>query len=186
MAYWWRLQLHASTGKLSGSSAGRAAGLYNCTLYNCTVDWATDGGAYGSTLYNCTVTGNSAMAWRRGFRQHALQLHVTGNSSGAELSVHALQLHGQRAMMAAGCYWRFSTLYNSIVYYNSGGNYAEGTILNYSCTTPLPTNGVGNITGPPLFMDMAAGDFRLREESPCIDAGTNLMGFPMIAMDMDS
>ena len=24
-------------------------------------------------------------------------------------------------------------------------------------------------------MDMAAGDFRLREESPCIDAGTNLL-----------
>jgi hypothetical protein len=41
---------------------------------------------------------------------------------------------------------------------------------------PLPTNGVGNITGPPSFMDMAAGDFRLREESPCIDAGTNLLG----------
>jgi hypothetical protein len=28
---------------------------------------------------------------------------------------------------------------------------------------------------PPLFMDMAAGDFRLREDSPCIDAGTNLV-----------
>jgi len=43
-------------------------------------------------------------------------------------------------------------------------------LLNHSCTTPLPTNGIGNITGPPLFMDMAAGDFRLREDSPCIDA----------------
>jgi len=48
--------------------------------------------------------------------------------------------------------------------------------LNYCCTSPLPTNGVGNIAGPPLFMDMAAGDFRLREDSPCIDAGTNLLG----------
>ena len=28
-------------------------------------------------------------------------------------------------------------------------------------------------------MDMAADDFRLREESPCIDAGINLMGFPI-------
>jgi hypothetical protein len=41
--------------------------------------------------------------------------------------------------------------------------------------TPLPTNGIGNITGPPLFMDMAAGDFRLREDSPCVDAGANLL-----------
>ena len=30
-------------------------------------------------------------------------------------------------------------------------------------------------------MDMAAGAFRLREESPCIEAGTNLMGFSMTA-----
>jgi hypothetical protein len=67
------------------------------------------------------------------------------------------------------------TVFNSIVYYNSGGNYANGTILNYSCTTPLPTNGNLNITSPPLFMDMAADDFRLREKSPCIDAGTNLI-----------
>ena len=28
-------------------------------------------------------------------------------------------------------------------------------------------------------MDMAEGDLRLREDSPCIDAGTNLMGFPI-------
>ena len=34
-------------------------------------------------------------------------------------------------------------------------------------------------------MDMAAGDFRLREDSPCIDAGTNLLGFPMMGYDAD-
>ena len=85
---------------------------------------------------------------------------------------HALQLHGHRQRWRrGGVRLAGSTVFNSIVYYNSGGNYAEGTTLNYCCTTPLPTNGVGNITGPPLFMDMAAGDFRLREDSPCIDAG---------------
>jgi hypothetical protein len=73
-----------------------------------------------------------------------------------------------------------STLYNCIVYYNSGGNYSDwdGTALRYCCTIPLPANGISNINGPPLFMDMEAGDFRLREESPCIDAGTNVLGFP--------
>jgi len=58
--------------------------------------------------------------------------------------------------------------------------------LNHCCTSPLPTNGVGNISGPPLFMDLAAGDFRLREESPCIDAGTNLVGFTMTVTNVDS
>jgi len=72
---------------------------------------------------------------------------------------------------------RGSTVFNSIVYYNSGGNYDEATTLNFCCTSPLPTNGVGNITGPPFFRDFFEEDFRLREESPCIDAGTNLVGF---------
>ncbi len=48
--------------------------------------------------------------------------------------------------------------------------------LNYCCTTPLPTDGVGNITTDPRFVNAAAGDFRLRPDSPCIDAGTNLTG----------
>ncbi|MBP9900982.1 MAG: hypothetical protein V9H26_01505 [Verrucomicrobiota bacterium] len=63
--------------------------------------------------------------------------------------------------------------------YRTSFSYGIYQANNFSCTSPLPTNGVGNITGHPLFMDMAADDFRLREESPCIDAGTNLMGFPM-------
>jgi hypothetical protein len=34
-------------------------------------------------------------------------------------------------------------------------------------------------------MDLAAGDFRLQENSPCIDAGTNLLGFPILVFDVD-
>jgi hypothetical protein len=33
--------------------------------------------------------------------------------------------------------------------------------------------GEGNIDADPLFVNAAAGDFRLRMDSPCIDAGTN-------------
>ena len=40
-------------------------------------------------------------------------------------------------------------------------------------TTPLPP-GVGNFDADPRFVNAAAGDFRLRPDSPCIDAGTNL------------
>jgi len=32
-------------------------------------------------------------------------------------------------------------------------------------------------------VNAAAGDFRLRKESPCIDAGTNLLGFPIMRYD---
>jgi hypothetical protein len=40
-------------------------------------------------------------------------------------------------------------------------------ILNYSCTTPLPTKGVGNITNAPLFVDYSGGNLRLQSNSPC-------------------
>ena len=106
-------------------------------------------GGISGTAYNCILTGNAV---------------------GSDGSFYNCTVVGNRGGISG-------TAFNSILYYNSGGNYAEGTTLNYCCTTPLPTNGVGNLTGPPLFMDMTAGDFRLREDSPCIDAGTNLVGF---------
>jgi len=38
----------------------------------------------------------------------------------------------------------------------------------------MPTNGLGNITSEPLFEDVAAGDYRVRPGSPCIDAGMDV------------
>ena len=35
----------------------------------------------------------------------------------------------------------------------------------------VPPDGTGNITGDPLFMDLASNDFRLKPGSPAIDAG---------------
>ncbi len=56
--------------------------------------------------------------------------------------------------------------------------------LNYCCTTPLPDSGSGNITNEPAFVDLEAGNFRLRPDSPCIDAGTDLSA--LLTSDLDS
>jgi hypothetical protein len=185
-----------------GCSGG---GAVDCTLYNCALTgnlaWG-GGGAAASTLYNCTLTGNSALLGGGAWESTFYNCTLTGNSAetggGADSGkLYSCTLIGNRAdLMGGGVYG--GTLCNCIVYYNTAPNGADyftginlwdfevSTLLHYSCTTPPPTNGVGNITGPPLFMDMAAGDFRLREDSPCIDAGTNLVGFTMTITNADS
>jgi hypothetical protein len=74
-----------------------------------------------------------------------------------------------------------SLAFNCIVFYNDtqGGvnHVSDGELnpsgLNYCCTTPLPTTGVGNITNEPAFVNLAAGDLHLQANSPCINAGNN-------------
>ena len=83
-------------------------------------------------------------------------------------------LNGNSANYAGGALG--STLDNCVVYYNTaptGANsdtdLAYGSLLNYCCTTPLPTNGMGNFTNEPMLLDLAGGDCHLQTNSPCIN-----------------
>jgi WD40 repeat protein len=188
---------------LRGNSAQYGGGASGSTLYNCTLvdnragkamEHGGGGGVYNSTLFNCTLTGNYTVYCRGGasLRSTLINCTVTGNSAigdggGAHGStlINCTVTGNSATGMGGGALQ--STLYNCILYYNTapiGANYFTGVIedstyLEYSCTTPLPITGIGNIAEPPLFIDMAAGDFRLREDSPCIDAGINLIGATM-------
>ncbi|MDP2898443.1 MAG: right-handed parallel beta-helix repeat-containing protein [bacterium] len=83
---------------------------------------------------------------------------------------------------------------NNGVYLGGGLAYCEGTIRNcivwgnlrkgavqvydssvpaYSCIQDWTGGGEGNISEDPRFVDEEKGDFRLRADSPCIDAGFN-------------
>ncbi len=183
-AYFCTLNNCTLTGN-SGGKGGGGGALY-CTLYSCTLadNWTgyRGAGADRSLLYSCVLTRNrGGWAWSAGGMKGSTAYNcvITGNSVGSDGTFYNCTVVGDQGGISG-------TAFNSIVYYNSGGNYGEGTTLSHCCTTPLPTNGVGNITGPPLFMDVAAGDLRLREDSPCIDAGTNLVGFPITAWNWET
>jgi hypothetical protein len=73
---------------------------------------------------------------------------------------------------------------NSIICFNMVDD-AEvyWVLMNYSCTPAPYLGGAGNVTGDPLFVDAALGNFRLQSNSPCINAGNN--AFVTIPTDLD-
>ncbi len=181
---------------LSGNSAEAGGGASGGTLNNCvlignsasgyTYDGmrygGNGGGAAGSALNNCTLAGNSASYYGGGAYYGTLDnCTLTGNSAdlggGAAFSgLNSCTLTGNSATNSGGGAYG-GTLNNCIAYYNTaptGANYDGQYTLDYCCTTPLPTYGMGNVTNVPLFVDTNGwANLRLQSNSPCINAGNN-------------
>ncbi|MBI4326540.1 MAG: hypothetical protein HY674_14935 [Chloroflexi bacterium] len=179
---------------LTGNKAAGGGGSGWATLNNCALNgnWAYDlgGGAGFSTLNNCTLMGNWAWGGGGAWASTLNNCALTGNSAqavgggAASCTLNNCTLTGNSAQPVGGGVadvWGACRLTNCIVYFNSatnGANYNEDApfdpvVMNYCCTTPMPTNSVGNITNAPLFVDYAGGNLRLQSNSPCINAGLN-------------
>ncbi len=151
-----------------GANGGAAK---NCRLINCTLAGngryanspgaVVGGGAFACVLQNCLLVGNTTT---NSFSQ--------GPGGAAAYSVLTDCTVAQNSGgPGAGVYSCWLT--NCIVYDNQGENHAADNFVAYSCTTPMPTDGVGNITNAPLFVDVTNGNFHLQAGSPCINAGNN-------------
>jgi hypothetical protein len=159
---------------LTHGFATNGGGVYcdstNAFLTNCVISGnsaAIGGGAYGGTLYDCLVTGNTAKL---------IQYGLAGGTYGSML--YNCTVSGNSSYQGGGA-WN-GLLYNSVIYGNTAQydpNFWSGMFLDNCCTTPMPTNGVGNITNAPLFVDQAGGDYHLQAASPCVDAGDNIYVF---------
>ncbi len=154
------------TENVAYGSSAYGGGAFGGALEGCTLSWnvaGLGGGTAYSRLVNCLLLRNQAGAGGGAFRASLNNCTLSINSASAQ---------------GGGAYE--SSIRNSIVYYNSapfGENYRNGTLINppiiASCITPMPTNGVGNISAEPLFVDQATGNLRLQSNSPCINAGNN-------------
>lgn len=162
-----------------GAFAYYGAHFYNCIFINNTA--GSGGGAIlGGVFFNCIITSNSAKTDGGGaYWGIFYNCELTKNSAiyggGAYYSTfYNCTIAANSAAYYGGGAWG-STLYNSILYYNIAPNNQNyvGCNLNYSCTTPLPSEGSNNITSEPGFVDLKNSNFHLVAGSPCIDAGSN-------------
>ena len=177
---------------LTGNSASYGGGAHYGTLYNCTLTGnsavSDGGGAESCTLNNCTLIGNSA---HEGGGAYSCTLHnstLTGNSAfysggGAYNGMlYNCTLTWNSASSGGGV--EGSTLYNCIVYYNTAPqdpNYTDESTLNYCCTLPVPSSGIGNFTNAPSLAGLT--NPHLTQGSPCIDAGNNAYVFNAVDLD---
>jgi len=173
------------------SDPGDGGGTYNAELYNCALaanSAEAGGGSYNCSLHNCALIRNSARAHGGGYSDG----YPLGDVYGLLKRLGRLDnctLIGNSAGVSGGG-TDSGALYNCIVYFNAaplGANYSGQWVpydldlfwiepqFYYTCITPLPTNGAGNLTNAPVFLNTNGwSDLHLRYGSPGIDAGTNL------------
>jgi hypothetical protein len=135
-----------ATATLSGCMlVGNAAAYYG-------------GAAVNGTLDNCLLTGN----WS-GDRGGGACWSVLNNCTLAD----------NRASGSGGG-GADGALNNCIVISNTAPDGPDHANCALSfCCTPAASDGPGNITNAPLFVDQAAGNYHLQASSPCISSGRN-------------
>ena len=138
-----------------GSSASF---LNNCMLIG-NLAMSNGGGSHYGTLNNCVIADNSAELGGGGSYYGTLNnCTITGNST-----------FGEGGGSLGG------TLKNCILYFNTSAkardNWSDSydpISIAYSCTTPMPPNGTGNITNNPILLSTS----HISYNSPCTGAGS--------------
>lgn len=141
----------------------------NCVISNCYAK-IDGGGVCGGIYVNCEIVDNMLDNW--------------AGSGASSCELNNCTIKSNTTLGNGGAVYN-CTLNNCIVWENrdSVNTLANhyGSSFNYSCTLPLPTNGVGNISTDPQFV--SSTDSRLSSASPCMDSGENASVLSVVDLD---
>jgi len=150
--------------------------MYYCVISGNATSGTGSGGAvsnvgaapfFGFVMYGCVICGNAA-----GNAGGAID-----NAGNGSLTLYECTISGNTAPRASAINNSDSAsaeLLNTIVWANTP---AEQIVSNGGTVTATYSDiqagfeGTGNINADPLFIDPANGDYRLQNNSPCVNAG---------------
>ncbi len=163
----------------------------SCIVSNCIITGncadSGGGGANSGTLVNCILSGNTAGVFQSnggGAARDALLINclLTQNFSASvggaayECTLLNCTVVSNSTAEDAGSLFD-CTVKNTIAYYNfndyTNADLASGNAYTNCCLSFTNYFAVNSFTNPPLFVNPAAGNYRLLPWSPCINAGNN-------------
>jgi len=202
-----RCQGIISDNFVSNNSAGHGGGLYWCngTIHNNIISANT--ASYGGGLNECNGTiQNNIIANNSAEHSGGGLYNCNGTIQNNTVSANSGRYNGGGLMRCDGTITNNTISGNSANEYGGGLYECRGFISNcilwgdsaptdselYRCSTPLYSciegwagEGKGNISADPRFVDPPSGNYHLRSDSPCIDAGNTyyLLGYYIADID---
>jgi hypothetical protein len=171
-----------------GVYANTSAVIERCIIDNNTAGAETTGGKGGGVILNAAATLANSLVINNFASGQGGGVRMVGSSAGGVVSVYNSTIANNKCTVAASTEGGISmntgrsyNIINSIVWGNTNGNdvvsdipsgnaaNGQERVLKNSLFSGAP-NTNGNKNADPLFL--GNGDYRLREGSPAIDAGT--------------